>query len=97
MAKEEPFIPRADAKRVRDKIAKTGEQALELLAKELAVIKRTRDTIPECWVDKFRKVADQLRRDYRLEGQEPAASGAEPAPPDDPLDGLKLLTDDDAA
>lgn len=101
MAKEEPFISRADAKRVRDKIAKTGEQALELLAKELTTIRLERETIPESWVDKFRKVADQLRRDYRLEGQaagqEPAARNQEPETPADPLDGLKVISDDEAA
>lgn len=102
MAKEEPFLPRADAERVRKKIAVTGEAALALLAAELAAIKRERDTLPESWVDKFRKVADQLRRDYRLDPADAPAAGDSASPPAvsrrpvDPLAGLKIV-DDEAA
>jgi hypothetical protein len=95
MSKEPPFIPRADAERVRKAIADTGEDALTRLRAELP---RFKDRLPESWVKNFKVVADQLRRDYRLEGQEPVTSGQEPAAGDvDPLAGLKVLDEDEAA
>lgn len=91
--KEPPFIPRADAERVRKKIADTGERALEKLAAELPLFAKQR--LPESWVKNFKAVADQLRRDYRLE---PADELAPPAAGDvDPLAGLMFVSDDEEA
>jgi len=115
MAKEEPFIARADAERVRHKIASCGEEALEKLALELQRYGRRKNSrgrmqlfaLPKRWVEKFRIVADQLRRDYRLEaaagGAAARTSGFSPSPQAsaageaDPLEGLRLVNDDEAA
>jgi len=93
--KEPPFIPRADAERVRKQIADTGEAALRKLADELPLFAKQR--LPESWVKNFKAVADQLRRDYRLE---PAAAGDDiesRVAGFDPLAGLKVADSDEAA
>lgn len=61
-----------------------------MLASELAAYKRDGDSPSETWVKKFKYIADQLRRDYRLDGEveQVPASEEETA---DPLQGLKLV------
>jgi hypothetical protein len=106
LAKEEPFIPRADAEQVRKEIADTGRQAMAKLKAELPRYGRHKNSrgrivhskLPERWVRNFKAVADQLRRDYRLEPaaeSPPAATEAVPDP--DPLAGLRVVNDDEAA
>lgn len=94
--KERSFLPAADVARVRKKIAGTAEAALAKLAVELTQFgvkqrgnKRVLRRLPESWVKNFKAVADQLRRDYRLDGEgEDSRGGAETR--SDPLDGIKL-------
>jgi hypothetical protein len=109
LAKEEPFIPRVDAERVRQQIAKTGEAALAKLAAELPLYgkrkngqgRRVIHKLPERWVRNFKAVADQLRRDYRLdptsEHKPPAEDASAPPLPADPLEGLRVASDDEEA
>lgn len=108
MAKEEPFIDRADAERVRREIGAAGEAALAILKDELEEYRQLQK-LPKRWCDNFKTVADQLRRDYRLEpgqgsgfggqGSDPGPDpgSREPAEPADPLEGLRLVSDDEAA
>lgn len=111
MGNERPVVSQADAERVRRRIAETGEKALDLLAAELKLFGRKKDSgtwvhvpVPETWVRNFRHVADQLRRDYRLEeegeaSQQPSglAAPAAAAEVSDPLAQIKLLDTDEAA
>jgi hypothetical protein len=112
MSKQEAsFLPRDEAEQVRKSIAHTGREALAKLAAELkgfgsAVGRGRKRTalesarIPEDWVRNFKAVADQLRRDYRLEpiAQLPEAEDLAPEPAaDDPLAGLRLVSDEEAA
>lgn len=106
--KEASFLPRPEAEDVRKSIAHTGREALAKLAAELKGFgsasgrgkKRTR--IPEDWVRNFKAVADQLRRDYRLEPVAlPGADDDQAAPESeaeaDPLAGLRVVSDEEAA
>jgi hypothetical protein len=110
VSKEEPFLPRAEAEQVRKEIAATGRKALAHLTLELGQygVRSGRggskyiELLPESWVDKFRKIADQLRRDYRLEPGMVAESGDRDRTPkqtnsDDPLAGLKLVSENEVA
>ena len=101
MAKEEPFIARADAERVRQEIASTGEAALAILKSELQQYQHA-EKLPKRWCDNFKTVADQLRRDYRLEpadsepgevGQETGDNGPPADAPSDPLAGFRIVPD----
>jgi hypothetical protein len=96
MAKEPAFVPRAEAESVRQKIAATGKAALEKLATELQQLQK-RERLPESWVKNFKAVADQLRRDYRLEGEADAGDVEARVAGFDPLAGLRVAESEDAA
>lgn len=109
MAIEAPFISREDSERVRKRIAKAGEEALNVLAAELKFYGRKRIDgryqfvrLTEEWVKNFKWIADQLRRDYRLDvsaDQPPVTEpeSAAPSAPADPFAGLQIVHDDEAA
>lgn len=95
MGKETPLAPRAEIERVRKKIAEVGTAALDVLAVELKEFGRRKIRgemvtvpLPEEWARNFKTVADQLRRDLRLDAED-----ADDAPPAavDPLAGLRVV------
>jgi len=97
MGKETPLVTHAEAERVRKKIGLVGEEALSALAEEVKHYGRKKVDgkwvtipLPEEWAHNFKTVADQLRRDYRLDASE---EDAEPpaAAPVDPLAGLRIV------
>lgn len=98
MGKETPLVTHAEAERVRKRIGQIGELALGVLAEELKHFGRKKDDLgrwvtvplPEEWARNYKTVADQLRRDYRLDAseQEDEAPAVAPA---DPLAGLKVV------
>jgi len=97
MGKETPLVTHAEAERVRKKIAALGELALAALADELKVCGRRKEDgqwvivpLPEGWARNFKTVADQLRRDYRLDASE-EEDEAPAAAPADPLAGLRIV------
>lgn len=108
MRNEPPFVSRAEAERVRKQIAATGEAALVLLADELATKGLQENSrgepvfIPlgEEWVRNFKHVADQLRRDFRLDVDDPPAelpSAEQPPAPADPLKRLRIVRGKEAS
>ncbi len=86
--RERPVVTAADAERVRKRLARVGRKALEHLQAELAGMRLDRNSLPESWARNFKIVADQLRRDYRLDGD---AEAETPEAPADPLAGLKVV------
>jgi hypothetical protein len=98
MGKETPLVTHAEAERVRKNIAKIGEQALANLAAELPLYGRKKVDgqwctvpLPEGWARNYKTVADQLRRDYRLDASEEEEDESPAAAPADPLAGLRIV------
>lgn len=92
MGKETPLVTQTEARKVRKRIATVGVKALHLLAAELEAYRRDNASPSETWVKKYKYIADQLRRDYRLDSDGDAALPIDEAPPaDDPLAGLKVV------
>lgn len=83
-----------EAKQVRRAVALLGTKALQVLKKELEKQHRG-GRISEAWTKKYKTLADQIRRDYRLDGEvQPQEETTEPP---DPLDGLRLVNEDEEA
>lgn len=110
---EQAIFSRDEATAVRRRIGEVGREALEKLAKELPAYDvrisskgRVTREIPKHWVERYEKLANQLRREYRLDGAADLVEFAEPAPTieppgqdeheADPLQGLKLVCEDAA-
>jgi hypothetical protein len=101
MRNEPPIASRAEAERVRKQIAATGEKALELLAEELGTKGLQENSrgepvfipLDEEWVRNFKHVADQLRRDFRLDVEDlsPEVPAEQPTAPAEPLKRLRIV------
>lgn len=80
-----------EARQVRKSVAIMGLKALQLLKEELETDRR--GGISEAWTKKYKTLADQIRRDYRLDGdrEEPA----EEKEPGDPLDKLRVVSEEE--
>lgn len=78
-----------EARHVRKSVAIIGTKALQLLKEELE--QNRRGGISEAWAKKFKIVADQLRRDFRLDGEQEEVPAAEA----DPLGGLRVVAEDE--
>lgn len=95
--KDAPLFTQQEARTVRKSVAIIGTKALQLLKQELE--QERRGSMSEAWAKKFKIVADQIRRDFRLDGEGAAAAGEEEAPaePRDPLADLRLVAEDEEA
>jgi len=99
MGKETPLVTHAEAERVRKRIGQIGEQALGILAEELKHFGRKKDDLgrwvtvplPEEWARNYKTLADQRRRDYRLDGSDEQPEAPAAAAPADPLAGLRIV------
>lgn len=84
-----------ECRQVRKSVAIIGLKALQLLKAELEEDKR--HGVSETWTKKYKTLADQLRRDYRLDGDDGALPGevATAEKPGDPLGQLRLVAEDE--
>ena len=95
-----------EAKRVRKRVGTVARKALAKLAEELELYKPipakrlrrkvdlediTINGVPLDWVERFVKIADQLRRDYVID-EAPAQAGDSPAKPVGNLRGLRIAS-----
>lgn len=93
MAAERPLFDPEESIELRRRVGTIASEALDKLAEELAMCQRGLG-VSETWTKKFKIVADQIRRDFRLEG-EAAAPPASPAIDEDPLGKLRVVSEDE--
>lgn len=93
MPAESLIFEQQEAVALRRRVGNIARQALDKLQAELKEYDAT--SISETWARKFKIVADQIRRDYRLEGEDlpPAAEESNA----DPLGALRVVTEDEEA
>lgn len=94
MPAESPIFDHQEAATLRRQVGDIARDALERLKQELE--EHGDNYVAEAWARKFKIVADQIRRDFRLDGEPlPALPPAEPAIDEDPLGSLRVVSEDE--
>lgn len=94
MPAESPIFDHQEAAKLRRQVGDLAREALTRLKEELEV--HGDNYVAEAWARKFKIVADQIRRDFRLEGEPlPAAPPAGPLIDEDPLGKLRVVSEDE--
>lgn len=96
MPAESPLFEHQEAAKLRRRVGDIARDALERLERELE--EHGDNFVAETWARKFKIVADQIRRDYRLEGEPLASAPPVPAGPaidEDPLGKLRVVAEDE--
>lgn len=93
MPTESPIFDRKESADIRRRVGKIARDALDRLATELdeSSGRRRGLGISETWVKNFKIIADQIRRDFRLEEEEPA----EVVVDKDPLGKLRVVSEEE--
>lgn len=95
MAAESPIFEQPEAAALRRRVGEIARKALKRLEGELD--EHDAAYVSEVWARKFKIVADQIRRDFRLEGEPavPPAMTAGAAVDEDPLGKLRVVSEDE--
>ena len=94
MAAESPIFDHQEAAKLRRRVGDIARDALARLERELE--EHGENYVAEAWARKFKIVADQIRRDFRLEGEPlPAVAPAGPSIDEDPLGKLRVVSEDE--
>lgn len=96
MAAEPPIFDRKESADIRRRVGEIARDALDRLAEEIDETSRRRGLgISETWAKKFKIIADQIRRDFRLEGEELPKKEEEEVVDKDPLSKLRVVAEDE--
>lgn len=98
MAAERPLFDAQESAELRRRVGTIAREALDTLAEELQEARGRRGLgVSETWAKKFKTIADQIRRDFRLDGETPLADEPPPAATEakDPLARLRVVAEDE--
>lgn len=95
MPAESPIFDRKESAKIRRRVGEIARDALDKLAEELEDHAGPRGCgVSETWAKKFKIIADQIRRDFRLE-DDPAEPAAVKGFSADPLGALRVVSEDE--
>ena len=94
-----PMISDQRKQSVREKLANVEELALQLLTREAKGYAESNKNAPEAFYKKLKIIGDQIRVDFRVQADQPAAGEPlDSESPQEPFRGLRVVSaDDDAA